>query len=67
MRRGLLLLLALLLNRLLMANLAMARLPIEYLAGGAAALWVLGIAAVYGPASRAASTARPASPARSWR
>lgn len=50
------LLLALLLNRLLMANLAMARLPIEYLAGGAAGLWVLGIAAVYGPASRAAST-----------
>lgn len=50
------LLLALLLNRVLMANLAMARLPLEYLAYGAAALWLLGIAAVYGPASRAAST-----------
>jgi putative ABC transport system permease protein len=49
------LLLALGLNRFLMAHAGMARLPIEYLAIGAAALWVLGICAVYGPASRAAS------------
>jgi len=49
------LLLALALNRLLMAQVGIARLPIEYLAFGAAALWALGIAAVYGPASRAAS------------
>lgn len=49
------LMLALGLNRLLMAYTGMARLPIEYLAYGAAALWVLGILAVYGPASRAAS------------
>lgn len=49
------LLLALALNRLLMAQLGLPRLPLEYLALGAAALWVLGIAAVYGPASRAAS------------
>jgi putative ABC transport system permease protein len=49
------LLLALGLNRLLVAQVNMARLPLEYLAYGAAALWVLGILAVYGPASRAAS------------
>ena len=49
------LLLALGLNRLLMAYTGMPRLPLEYLAFGAAALWALGIAAVYGPASRAAS------------
>ena len=49
------LLLALGLNRLLMAYTGMARLPLEYLAFGAAALWTLGIAAVYGPASKAAS------------
>ena len=49
------LLLALGLNRFLMAQVDMARLPLEYLAFGAAALWALGIAAVYGPASKAAS------------
>ena len=47
--------LALALNRVLVAQLNMPRLPLEYLAFGAAALWALGIAAVYGPASRAAS------------
>ena len=49
------LLLAVGLNRFLMAQADMARLPLEYLAFGAAALWALGIAAVYGPASKAAS------------
>jgi len=49
------LMLALGLNRLLMAYTGMARLPIEYMAYGAGALWVLGILAVYGPASKAAS------------
>jgi putative ABC transport system permease protein len=49
------LLLALGLNRLLIAYTGMPRLPIEYMAYGAAALWILGIVAVYGPASRAAS------------
>jgi putative ABC transport system permease protein len=49
------LLLALGLNRFLMAYAGMARLPIEYFAFGAAALWTLGICAVCGPASRAAS------------
>jgi putative ABC transport system permease protein len=49
------LLLALGLNRLLMAYTGMPRLPIEYMAYGAVALWVLGILAVYGPASKAAS------------
>lgn len=48
--------LAVALNQLLMQQLQMGRLPIAYLASGAAALWVLGAAAVYGPASRAAST-----------
>ena len=49
------LLLALGLNRVLIAYLGMPRLPLEYLAGGAAALWLLGVLAVYGPAARAAS------------
>ena len=49
------LLLALGLNRLLIAYAGMPRLPIEYMAYGAAALWVLGLLAVYGPASKAAS------------
>ena len=49
------LLLALALNRVLMAQLGMTRLPLEYLAYGAGALWVLGVLAVYGPASKAAS------------
>ena len=49
------LLLPLGLNRLLIAYTGMPRLPIEYMAYGAAALWVLGLLAVYGPASKAAS------------
>ena len=49
------LLLALGLNRLLIAYTGMPRLPIEYMAYGAVALWVLGILAVYGPASKAAN------------
>jgi putative ABC transport system permease protein len=48
------LLLALGLNRLLIAYLGMPRLPLEYVAVGAGALWMLGVLAVYGPASRAA-------------
>lgn len=50
------LLLALGLNQLLMRLLELPRLPLAYLSWGAAALWLLGVAAVYGPASRAAST-----------
>ena len=49
------LLLALGLNRMLIALVGVPRLPLEYLAMGAGALWMLGIAAVYGPAARAAS------------
>lgn len=49
------LLLALALNQLLVSRLEMARLPAGYLLGGAAIFWALGIAAVYGPAWRAAS------------
>jgi len=49
------LLLALGLNRMLIALVDVPRLPLEYLAMGAGALWMLGIAAVYGPAARAAS------------
>jgi putative ABC transport system permease protein len=50
------LLLAIALNQLLMRQVGIGKLPLEYLAYGAAALWVLGIASVYGPASRAANT-----------
>ncbi|HUR87914.1 MAG TPA: FtsX-like permease family protein [Ramlibacter sp.] len=50
------LLLAIALNQLLMRQVQMGKLPLEYLAYGAALLWVLGVASVYGPASRAAST-----------
>ena len=50
------LLLAVGLNQLLMRQLEMGKLPLEYLAYGAAALWALGVASVYGPASRAANT-----------
>jgi putative ABC transport system permease protein len=49
------LMLAVGLNRLLVAYTGMARLPLEYVAVGAATLWALGILAVYGPASKAAS------------
>ncbi|TFW28065.1 ABC transporter permease [Duganella callida] len=48
-------LLALALNQLLVSKLEMARLPAGYLLAGAGLLWGLGIAAVYGPAWRAAS------------
>ena len=44
------------LNQLLVSRLEMARLPLEYLLGGAILLWALGVLAVYGPAWRAAST-----------
>jgi putative ABC transport system permease protein len=48
--------LAVALNQLLVSKLEMPRLPIAYLVGGAAVFWGLGLAAVYGPAWRAAST-----------
>jgi putative ABC transport system permease protein len=48
-------LLALGLNQLLVSQLEMARLPAGYLVAGAAVFWALGVAAVYGPAWRAAS------------
>jgi putative ABC transport system permease protein len=48
-------LLALGLNQLLVSALEMARLPATYMLGGAGIFWALGIAAVYGPAWRAAS------------
>lgn len=44
------------LNQLLVTKLEMARLPLEYLVGGSVVFWALGVAAVYGPAWRAAST-----------
>jgi putative ABC transport system permease protein len=50
------LLLAVALNQLLMRQVQMGKLPLEYLAYGAGLLWLLGIASVYGPASRAART-----------
>ena len=43
------------LNQLLVSKLELARLPAEYMVSGAVAFWALGIAAVYGPAWRAAS------------
>jgi putative ABC transport system permease protein len=48
-------LLALALNHFLVARLGMARLPLGYLATGAAVFWALGAGAAYGPAWRAAS------------
>jgi putative ABC transport system permease protein len=56
--------LALALNQLLVSQLHMARLPVGYLLSGAAVFWALGVAAVYGPAWRAASTS-PAMATRS--
>ena len=50
------LLLALALNGLLRRLLEMGQLPAGYMATGAVVLWLLGIAAVWGPASRAART-----------
>jgi len=49
------LLLAIALNQLLVSQLELTKLPIGYLATGAAVLWALGVLAVYGPAWRAAS------------
>ncbi|WP_256081790.1 ABC transporter permease [Massilia sp. YIM B04103] len=46
---------ALALNHLLVSKFQMERLPASYLLAGAALFWLLGIAAVYGPAWRAAS------------
>jgi putative ABC transport system permease protein len=57
-------LLALGLNQLLVSQLEMARLPAGYLLAGAGVFWALGIAAVYGPAWRAA-TISPATATRS--
>jgi putative ABC transport system permease protein len=56
--------LAVALNQLLVARLGMARLPVGYLVAGAVVFWGLGVAAVYGPAWRAASTS-PAMATRS--
>jgi putative ABC transport system permease protein len=50
------LLLAIGLNQFLMYQLQLEKLPLDYLAWGSLALWVLGVASVYGPASRAART-----------
>ncbi|WP_292037939.1 ABC transporter permease [Massilia sp. UBA6681] len=52
------------LNHLLVTRLEMARLPAEYLIGGAIVFWALGILAAYGPAWRAASIS-PATATRS--
>lgn len=43
------------LNQFLVVQLQMARLPLGYLVAGAVVFWALGVAAVYGPAWRAAS------------
>jgi putative ABC transport system permease protein len=47
--------LAVALNQLMVTRLEMARLPLGYLVAGAGLFWALGVAAVYGPAWRAAS------------
>ncbi|NHZ77747.1 FtsX-like permease family protein [Massilia sp. CCM 8695] len=52
------------LNQLLVSQLDMARLPIAYLVVGAGVFWALGVAAVAGPAYRAASIS-PATATRS--
>lgn len=57
-------LLALGLNQLLVSQLEMARLPPGYLLAGAVVFWLLGLAAAYGPAWRAASIS-PATATRS--
>ena len=49
------LLLAVALNQLLVSQLELTKLPIGYLAVGSLVLWLVGIAAVYGPAFRASS------------
>ncbi|WP_426191714.1 ABC transporter permease [Massilia sp. DWR3-1-1] len=57
-------LLAIGLNQLLVSNLEMAKLPLDYLLTGAVVFWLLGALAVYGPAWRAASIS-PATATRS--
>ena len=57
-------LLALSLNQLLVSQFELPRLPLPHLLVGMGALWALGIAAVYGPARRAASVT-PATATRS--
>lgn len=57
-------LLALSLNQLLVSQFELSRLPLSHLLVGMGVLWTLGIAAVYGPARRAASVA-PATATRS--
>jgi putative ABC transport system permease protein len=52
------------LNQILVAQLNMTRLPLMYLGAGALVFWALGVAAVYGPAWRAASIS-PATATRS--
>lgn len=52
------------LNHLLVSKLEMTRLPMGYLLAGAGLFWALGVAAVYGPAWRAA-TISPAMATRS--
>ena len=49
------LLLAVGLNQLLVSQLELTKLPLGYLAVGSLVLWLVGIAAVYGPAFRASS------------
>jgi putative ABC transport system permease protein len=48
------LVLAVALNQFLVSQLELSKLPITYLATGAAVFWLLGVLAVYGPAWRAA-------------
>jgi putative ABC transport system permease protein len=43
------------LNQYLVSTVELARLPVEYLAAGMIAVWMLGLAAVFGPAWRASS------------
>ena len=57
-------LLAIGLNQLLVSQLEMARLPLNYLFAGAGVFWALGVCAVYGPAWRTA-TISPATATRS--
>ena len=52
------------LNQLLVSQLELAKLPLDYLLIGAGVFWALGVFAVYGPAFRAA-TISPATATRS--
>ena len=56
--------LGLALNHLLVSQLELARLPAGYLVGGAVLFWLIGVAAAYGPAWKAASIS-PATATRS--